>query len=336
MTTQQLTCPSCRKPLFLHELNNLCQAGPEAILCSNCRYKFALVVGRVVWVSVEVMQKSEGNKGTQTFERVYDFRLEMENGRMEQIKFPTSERVPELQIVPQDRLLLLYTWNAKTLSNLIQVDNITTGRRLSLNSPDKSAMNSGFIMGGLIGLLGIGVVGYELLSPKQALYVFAPSALTAGVVAYRRSRPQEKDPQIAQRLLADQKFLARRHELEQEIVKLESEKSGNGNLVDQLTSLQAKMKRHLDIYRDRVETCAKAIDVLEQQNSLLDQLLAGYQQVLDMVDIEFSTHQITDQLPQDIDSQILKRINALQELEEQKTNLAVAINPRQLLQMDVA
>jgi hypothetical protein len=78
---------------------------------------------------------------------------------------------------------------------------------------------------------------------------------------------------------------------------------------------------------DRLNTVLKAQSLVQRQESLLQQLIEGYEQILEITDIDLSASQLVDALPE---TQIFDNIAELAFLERQQEEIAMQLHATSL------
>ncbi len=195
------------------------------------------------------------------------------------------------------------------------------------------ARSMGFATAALI-LVGSTLLADLLQIPANQLFwaTAIPSSIGVGVYVSKRSSLKVSDHAELERLLEQQKMLAQQHEREQRRTSLIQELQVNHNLIQRLTKLQSKMMGvGEDVYSTRIVTITKGINILEEQLKLLQSLIDGYSQLIKIIDIEFETNQLVEQLPQDVTEKVLRRLEELKAIQAKKEELSLLVNPQQLL-----
>jgi len=86
-----------------------------------------------------------------------------------------------------------------------------------------------------------------------------------------------------------------------------------------------------DIYAYRMETISKGITVMEKQRGLTLNLINGYTQVASILEIEFQTSRLAEELPEDVSEQILGQMEELKAIEDKREELALLVDSARLL-----
>lgn len=324
--TRQLDCPCCKKLLYFPDAGE-CNEDILECICTICKYKYALTYSEVLNFasSVEPLQ-SRGGQPIK-YNRVYQLRALTLNKATKAFQFSTSGQDEKLQALPGDELLLLHTMRGDRVDDLVFVVNCTTGKSCQLLSPSSRAKYAG-VKAAAFTLVGGGGLAIFLGAP---LLVTVIPSVGVGIYVTRRLVPKERDKQTAARLEVEQKLLQRKFGLQQPIEALRQEKATNQRLVKRFEVLQEKMLRVGDLYNERAERVKSAIMILEKQQELTETLIAGYTKLVEMIDIEYETSRLAEQLPEDVDSRILSKLDELKAIEQQKEKLGLRVDPSKLL-----
>ena len=148
-----------------------------------------------------------------------------------------------------------------------------------------------------------------------------------------RQRLKERDRQELGRLTSEQQLLSQKHEMEQQILKLQQELNANRKLIRRLKNLQQKMlSAQQELYSRQIDITSKGIDKIAQQIKLSEELLYGYCQIIRMISIEYETSRIAQVLPENVGEKILRQLDELKAIELKKQEMAAQVDPQKLLQ----
>jgi hypothetical protein len=329
----QTKCPACEKPIYFPDPEDFSHEALKAV-CIQCQYHYGLAYGTVQQLSDSLEPlPSRRAKGQSRYQRRYELRLITLDGALKVFDFKRPSEEKPFSAVAGDCVCVFYTLRGSAVDELIAVTNHTTDSCLALSSPDRKARAFGRSTGLGVFLTGAVLATFVHDPVNTILLVSAiPSSIYAGFAAMRlKSSKLRQEPDLP-RLVSEQKLLAQKFDLEQRVAALRQEHSANQKL---LTRLQALKQKMLDvgreIYANRIEQVTRAIDILAKQQSFTQNLIAGYIQVTKIVEIEFETSQLADQLPEDISGQILARLEELRAIEAKKSELALLVEPQKLL-----
>lgn len=334
--TRQLKCPACRQPLYFPAVEE-CDEDFLDSICSCCKYKYALIHTEVLSFasSVQVLRTSKYRKQP-SYSRTYKLRLLKADGTIKSLEFSTLGQEERISALPEDEILLLYSMRGKALQNLVWIENYTTGESHLLQKPGAGARSAGFSAGALA-LVASGILASALNIPMNKFFVATAMPAAVGVGAYVTKRKSIKvsDRLELGRLASEQQLLAQKHELDQKIAELTQELKTNNRMIKRLETLQRKMiGADEDLYANRIETVAKGISVLEKQLDLTKNLINGYFKIVEIIDIEYETSRLAEQIPEDLTEKILRRLDELKAVEAKKEELALLVNPQKLLSYD--
>lgn len=330
--TYQLKCPNCSKHLYFTVFGE--NGDFSESLCRSCQYKYTLQqteIGNFI-STVETKSSNTFTENT-SYSCVYNLRLQQPNGTLKSLTFSTPGQAEKISGLAGDTILLLYTMRGKVLEDLVWLENLTTGKSHLLFHPGAKArllgVNTAFLTlvanGLLAGLLHIPV--------NQFFWAAAiPGSIGVGVYVTKRSSIKVSDHAELRQLSSEQQLLAQKHELEQKITGFAQELNENQSIIQRLTRLQSKMiSVGENLYASELVTVAKGINVIQKQLGLLQNLSDGYSQLIKVIEIEFETSGLVEQLPGDINEKIFKRLEELKTIQIKKEELALLFNPQQIL-----
>jgi len=331
--TLQLKCPACQHQLYFPSFDECDEDFLESV-CTNCKYKYALIHTDVSSFAsnVEVLRTNNHRKRPE-YRRLYHLRLLKANKTIQSLQFYTSGEEAKLSALPGDQLLLLYVMRGKVLEELISAQNFTTGMSCLILAPGAKARKAG-IGTGVATLVGGLLLAAFVNIPIDKIFLatLLPPAVGVGVYTTRLKDPRTREKNELARLGSEQRLLLQKFELEQRTQDLRQELECNWRMIDRLKNLRRKMlNAEEELYANRIETVSKGINLLDKQLDITQNLITGYTQVTDILAIEYETSRLAEQLPEDIDLKILGKLNELKNLESEKQQLSLLINPEKLL-----
>lgn len=297
-------------------------------MCMSCRSKYSFGTGRVVHHDHENVKSTQSYKNKQTR---YRLRLQTERAASELIQFyrPASEAT--FQFVDGDRLKLLFNRHKQPLL----IHNESTNLNLKIRSPRADALAVAQLVGvALGGLFTCYLWLTSTTSLKTALIGSSVLSLGIGYGVYHRLLPQEKDPTNIKRLKSFQYFLRLHQQVNSEIRQLEEIQASDQALVTQLSSLKERMAAEPSLYEGRLETCEKVLSLLEQKSKLVEDQLSINKRVLNTVEVDVLTTQITEQLPKAFDADLLEHKAKLEALQEQIEQMVLEVKAAQSLRLE--
>jgi len=217
--------------------------------------------------------------------------------------------------------------------DLVWIENSTTQKSHILIKPATKARAAGFATA-VLTLVGSSILAGFFQIPTNQLFwaTTIPSSVGIGVFVTRRSSIKVRDRIELEHLSSEQQLLAQKHELEQKIISLTTELQTNQKLVQRLKALGQKMIGiGEEMYTNQAETVVKAITVLEKQLDLTLNLINGYLQLGEIIEIEYETFQLTEHLPGDVLTKMLNQLEELKVIESAKEELSLLVNPQQIL-----
>lgn len=328
--TYQINCFCCHQPLYFLDFSERRENFSVAI-CRKCKYKYALVPTEICSFSstVQVSPNSE-----YLSHRSYKLRVIQADGTLESVEFSTLGRLEKITALAGDQVLLLYSMRGRELEDLVWIENSTTKKsHLLLIKPGTTGIATGFATA-VLTLVGSSILAGFLQIPTNQLFwaTTIPSSIGMGAYVTKRSSIKVRDRAELERLSSEQQLLAQKHELEQKIASLTTELQINQRLVQRLKALAQKMIAiGEEMYINQAETVSKAVTVLEKQLELTLNLINGYLQLAEIIEIEYETFQLTKQLPEDVITKMLNQLEELKVIESAKEELSLLVNSQKIL-----
>jgi hypothetical protein len=336
--TLQISCPACRHSVYFPSFEECDEDFLEGI-CLKCDYRYALVRTEVASFNsyLESSYRSKYNKQPE-YRRVYQLRLYdvgnlYKNNLLQALDFSTLGREERISAVAGDKLLLLYLMQGKVLKDLLWLENSHTGENYLLRKPGARAKSLAFNISKFALAITVPLCILNPTTNKLLLAAAAPTAAGIGTYATMRQRLKERDRQELGRLTSEQQLLSQKHEMEQQILKLQQELNANKKLIRRLKNLQQKMlSAQQELYSRQIDITSKGIDKIAQQIKLSEELLYGYCQIIRMISIEYETSRIAQVLPENVGEKILRQLDELKAIELKKQEMAGQVDPQKLLQ----
>lgn len=333
--THQLNCPACRYKLYFPSASNSSEYLLEGICC-NCKHKYTLEQAEVTAFNsiVEALHSSTySSKVTTEYKRLYQLRLLGTNKAVRSISFSTPGQEEKIAALPGDELLLLHAMRGKKQEDLVWIKNQTTNQSHLLQRPGTKARSVG-TAAGLITLAVSIATAIVLHIPidKVFIAIATPSAVGIKVAVTRVRSSKVRDRNELSRLEAEQQLLLQKFDLEQRFEKLNCEFEDNSYLVERLKGLREQMwSADEQLYSRRIAVVSKGIGVLEEQLFLIQKLMTRYQHLINMLAIDYETSRLAEQISSDVSEKMLRQLAELKELEAQKVNLSLLVDPQKLL-----
>jgi len=311
-------CPACSAPI-----GNIGSDGTLQAICASCWYKFEAIYGSVTARVSEVEPVRSLPRLPQRYRRKYEFRLS--TPQEVQLQYSTRGQEDWLPVHPGDRVSFLYTLRAEVREALIAVTNHTTGKTYRLSSPERPALSLAVKLSFLSGIPLLLVLlpnGVEF--PVAMLTAIGSMPVVSVIVAKLRSSKAKIDASQRLRLVAEQKLLGEKGELQQRLAELQQKYSTNQERIDQLISLNQKMVDvGTDLYAKRIEKVSRAIALLEPQLTQEQHLIDQYVRTIKMVEIELETSRAVEQLPdaEDFLGIIFARLSELRTIDQKNQQL---------------
>jgi hypothetical protein len=301
-------------------------------MCMACRSKYGFGTGRVVHHDHGTIKSTRSYKNEQTR---YHLRLQTESAVSELIQFyrPASEAT--FQFVDGDRLKLLFNRHKQPLL----IHNESTKLNIKIRSPRTDALAVAQLVGVALGSLFTCYLWLtSTTSLKTALIGSSVLSLGIGYGVYHRLLPREKDPTNIKCLQSFQYFLRLHQQVNSEIRQLEeiqaSDQALMTQLSTQLSSLKERMAAEPSLYEARLEICEKVLSLLEQKAKLVEEQISINKRVLNTVEVDVLTTQITEQLPKAFDADLLEHKAKLEAQQEQIEQMVLEVKAAQSLRLE--
>lgn len=311
-------CPACSTAI-----GNIGSNGTLQAICASCWYKFEAIYGSVAARVSEVEPVRSLPHLPQRYRRRYEFRLS--TPQEVQLQCSTLGQEDRLPAHLGDRISFLYTLRGEVREALIAVTNHTTDKTYRLSSPGRAALSLAVkisFFSGIPLLLVLLPNGVEF--PIAMLAAIGSMPVVSVIVAKLKSSKVKIDASQRLRLVAEQKLLGEKVELQQRLAELQQKYSTNQARVYQLISLNQKMLDvGADLYAKRIEKISRAIALLEPQLTQEQHLIDQYTRTIKMVEIELETSQAVEQLPEaeDFMSMIFVQLNELRTIDQKNQQL---------------
>ncbi|MBV9389930.1 MAG: hypothetical protein JOZ78_26190 [Chroococcidiopsidaceae cyanobacterium CP_BM_ER_R8_30] len=332
--TSQLKCPACRQLLCFAEPNECNEDFLEAV-CNRCRYKYGLVHAKIraFYSNVETVYPSKYSKRPRQ-RRFYQLRIMKTDETLMPLQFWTEGPEEKIPALPNDEFLLLYLVQGQDLKELIWIQNATTGTICLLTAPGARARRAGLGTAAITFASGILIATFNHFPTNQIFWATEiPISVGAGLFITKRREPKVRDEHELKRLTSEQQLLQQKYDLEQRQHALRQELEAHRRTIERLAGLRRKMNAEPAQYATRIETVSKGITLLEQQVELVQNLFAGYAQIINVLAIEYETSRLAEQIPNDITSQVLRKLEELKMIETKKEELSLLTDPQKLLTM---
>ncbi|MCU0535175.1 MAG: hypothetical protein MUD14_14905 [Hydrococcus sp. Prado102] len=331
----KINCPACRGRLYLPFRQND-DEDVQDIICSRCLGRYAVTYLEIInsTFDLETLSSSHPERATQ-YRRVYRVRAFNSKREIEFLEFSLPSSAHSFSLSSGDELILLNTIQDNAIDKLIWLKNHTTGESYQFFSPSSQAK----IIGLKAGMFVMGVsllLAYLLpLSPKQLLAIALPTSAGVGVcVAQRQSRQgKERNARVATRLKAEQMLLKNLDSVNERLQQHQQNFIAERRTRDRLRQLHEKMSQtDTAQFESRLLVLDRGIAVLKEQLALNQNLIDGYSQVKNLLEIEYETSRLAEQLPnaEDFGAKIFARLEELNALERQKEALALDREPAKL------
>ena len=290
------------------------------IICRNCKYKYAVVHGEVSAFGVRLEQPT-GDGIRSRYRWTYELRLTTALG-VKVLQFLTTSRTQSFLATVGDKVNVLYPMKRDTvLKNIMCIQNLTTEKTCVLFHRKDILFFRALAtilpttLAAILANLSPSATGKLLIAGSL------PLDIAAATFVVRITDFRERNKYNLARLSYEQKLLKDHYELNQRLQELRQEQKADQLMIEQLRSLRQKMiKVQTDLYTNRAATVSRGIDALEKQMELTQTLITGYVETTSILLIEYRTSTLAQQLPGDITSQVLSKMEELKAIEAMKAD----------------
>jgi hypothetical protein len=326
---QEIHCPLCRKALYLPASDKIWEES-NSFCCSHCQTPYRQTLGTLTALSSHLEQISSRSQHPK-FIRCFRLRLQTKS-EIKEFQFSAPQSLDPEFAIADDSLSLIHTQYPNKLGELVCILNHTLERTFCLPGVHQAAKLWGLKVAGVVltlsAVFAITAGGFRNILLISALSLSAAS----GMVAYHQSKPKLRSKTQLAQLLQEQDYLEKIYRVQLKLDALDSELDANAVTLKRFAELRRKMLRNREIYDSKLPTVERAERLLHEQKALLERLIGGYTQLIDIIEIERETLALTELLPDNLDAQILQRMRELELLEEKKMELTAAIAvPKELL-----
>lgn len=315
-------CPSCLTPMGAFSDDSNAQ-----VHCGSCQRQYRVISGKVSKrASMREALLYLNNRLPQWYKRHYELRLTTGDRQLKVLKFSIPQAEDRVPVRRGDLVSILYTAHGTVFKKLIAITNHTTGNAYTLPTPATSlgylATTRGTVAAALSVYFVLNGANLFLLSLLSVVgvFVYVKLAYTAELT----TPPLQMTVHEEARLLADQKLLQHKHQIEKRVEMLRHECQANQTLMQQFEKLRQKMFNFDEkLYATRIQRTKSAVGILTKQNENNKRLIGEYSRMAKMIEIEIETAQIADQLPEveDFTNTIVRKMAELKRVEEYNQNL---------------
>lgn len=326
----QIRCPVCSQYLYFPNFDD-CDEDFLQVICRGCFYKYGLIYAEIE--SFEISPKFRNNKRLYDhtlFSYTYTLQLFRRDFSILSVNFSIPSILEQKNFIydTYDRVLLLYVMYGKALNNLVWIKNLTTGYSYLLFDPRTKIRAKAFAASFLI-LVASSLLAFHFQISSNGLFwaTTLASSICSGVYVSKRASVKSSDQFEIAQLFSEQQLLAQKYEIDQKIINFSHELQENERLIQRLYLLQEKMinvgKKK---YSNQVEIVAKAIAILEKQLELIPSLISDYTELSQIIEIEFETSRLTEQLPDCLSNDSINYLDKLKEIEAKRIELSTILD----------
>jgi len=308
-------CPKC-----FRTIGELPERGELVALCSNCRFKFQLLRGRVLERS---SKQQPGRKSNPI--RHYVLRLELPHRLNEVTEFDQIGTDDSVHARRGDDVAVVYSLRGTQREELLAIHNLTTGESHAVGTPGEKSSSTAATLGFLAGAV-VGAVSWGVGLPFVAALVFGGglSVATAFFLRRRLAPVHDIEPEAQALLERKHSWLSEKLRLEDARARVAADISDRERLRNRLVDLRRKMLEvGLEAYKPRLASIDVALAALDQQMTLDRNLCEGYDRSIKMIEIEQESTSAADQVfSDDLTPVVVEKLEELKALEAKQADLA--------------
>lgn len=317
-----VACPHCKNGLCILNSTEVVD-----LICSGCNARYLASFAVLTGSSSQIEQSDSANP--KSARRFYDLRVLAQN-KAQSIRLVLPSQRAILSLVADDRLLLMYVHYSGELALVI---NMTADWKESLISSWENHLTTlfgiaaGIVVGGyLVGASFLQGVLPARIAPFVGIGLAAPIAFVT-VNKLRRPPFIETDEKAIAQLSYEQSLLFKQRGFQEKLEILGEQKRQNVGVQERLEKLHSQLVNTsgsggLLVQSNRLKTVEKAKTLVQEQKSVLQKLIAGYEQIHERVDIDLNASQLVEMLPT---TQIFDNMAELDLLERQREEIEMQL-----------
>jgi hypothetical protein len=317
-----VACPHCKSSLCILNSTEVVD-----LICSGCNARYLASFAVLTGASSQIEQSDPAHP--KSARRFYDLRVIAQN-KTQSIRLVLPSQRTILSLVADDRLLLLYVHYSGELALVI---NMTADWKESLISSWENHLTTllgiaaGIVVGGyLVGASFLQGVFPDKIAPFVGIGLAAPIAFVT-VNKLRRPSFIETDEKAIAQLSYEQSLLFKQRGFQEKLETLGEQKRQNVGVQERLEKLHSQLVNMsgsggLLVQSDRLKTVEKTKTLVQEQKSVLQKLIAGYEQIYERIDIDLNASQLVELLPS---AQIFDNMAELDLLERQREEIEMQL-----------
>jgi hypothetical protein len=332
-------CPNCRYTLYLADLDDDRQGQVYTFCCPQCQFLYGRVYGTVT-AFTSTLEAGETKQHSPIYRRRYGLGLRSPSGHLQFFEFVLSGKTEKSLFMSGDRGSVVFTTKDQHLLDLVSVTNHTLERTLLLTEPGQKAQVLGWKVGWAVAAFTLitSLVCWIAIPDlaKPLILGAVPLSIGAGFAATQQYKPRVQGKKMMERLLQEQHYQAQICRFQAKLTELELEQASTHRTMKRFQALHQRMHKNIEIYESRLPTVDKAIKLLDGQDGVLEKLIQGYSQMVDVFEIELETLYLTEALPtpDSLSDRLLTIQTEMKTLEAQKEQLRMMIEPTSKLLRD--
>jgi len=320
-----LACPICNQPIT--KLND-CEDLEAA--CPGCRYAYRIVAGPLLHWSTRV-ETPEPEKRQQA-RRHYELRLGQAEGQVSATRITLSGAEDSLPLCQGDQVAVISV-KGRRQQEVITLINRTAQVTVQVAKPGQRSRRFAVGMGAIATVLSGSLL--TLIAPQMmslAWLVSLPLGISAGVATRRRLQDQSAfTPWQSNQLQHQTELLQQQVQLQERLQVLQADQKAHTAVAQKFQVLKERLvDLPTDLQQDRLELVNRVLVILEQQLEYDQQLITGYSQIIDALDIEYEATRLTAELPEELVLNFNRRLVELEAVEQQRQQLTAELAMRKV------
>lgn len=320
-----LACPICNKPITkLNDYDDL------EVACPDCRYAYRVVVGPLLNWSTRV-ETPEPEKRQQA-RRHYELRLGQLEGQVSAARMTLLGAADLLPLCQGDHVAVISVIGRKQ-QEVIAFVNRTAQATVQVAKPGQRSRRFALGIGAIATVLSGSLL--TLIAPQVmplAWLVSLPFGISAGAATRRRLQDQTfLTPWQRDQLQQQTELLQQQVQLQERLQVLQADQKAHAAVAQKFQVLKGRLlDLPADLQQNRLELVNRVLAILEQQLEYDQQLITGYSQIIDALDIEYEATRLTAELPEELVLNFNRRLAELEVVEQHRQQLTAELALRKV------
>jgi hypothetical protein len=298
-------------------------------VCPKCRGRYGAQYGQLLHRRThQVTLKDSLFAGLNAQGTQYELRMTHSSGKRHTLTTPVSTRLDDLRVSEGDHIGLLFQADADgNCKRLLRVINETTGKTQVVGKTDDDL--SAAVMVGLIICFSapqffiLLLTTYFSIGAASVLGLFI--AILCGGLAGKNileSAQVSLTPQQEKDIYRNSILLKQKTKVVSRLTTLNHELDAAESQFHSIKRLYGRMQRFdSELYRSRIETLRSAAFLLRENIRNIQYLIEEYSKTIEMIDIEYDSHQVSHEFLNLSDSLIFHKLQEIKQAEARNQDI---------------